>query len=251
MNILRTLGAATLAASLSLASTAALAAPSDGRWDWVVAPYIWAPSISTDFRSTDPPSTASNDTAFNDIIDKIDGVFLIHGEGQGDEFGVFADFIFLGLADSSERRFLHTESDLDTMLIEVAAVWSPHAERFNGFEAFAGMRLIDVDFDFQLIPVDPAFATRTVSVDETFNDFMLGARYTFPMSERWSATLRGDGSWGDSNGTWNASAMAHYRTEHGAWYFGWRYLDIDLEPGNRNDLSIGLNGPVVGYGFRF
>jgi len=237
--------------ALLIAAPLAHAAPSGERWDWSVAPYLWLTSIKADVQTGTPPLIGSNFNQFDDVLDDLDGAFLIHGEGQGDDFGVFADFIFLGLADSSERRFLHTESDLDTMLIEVAAVWSPHAQRFNGFEAFAGMRLIDVDFDFRLIPVDPAFATRTVSVDETFNDFMLGARYTFPLSERWSATLRGDGSWGDSNGTWNASAMAHYATDHGAWYFGWRYLDIDLEPGNRNDLSIGLNGPVVGYGFRF
>lgn len=251
MTLLRNLSAASLAASLSLASTAALAAPSDGRWDWVVAPYVWAPSFSTDFRSASPPSQASNDTAFADIIDEIDGVFLMHGEGQGDDFGVFADFIFLGLADSSQRPALNTRSDLDTTLLEVAVVWSPHATRFTGFEAFAGLRSIDVDFDLQLAPVDPQFPASSVRVDETFRDFMLGARYTFPMSDRWSATLRGDGSWGDSNGTWSASAMAHYTTAHGAWHVGWRYLDIDLEPGDRNDLSIGLNGPVVGYGFRF
>ena len=251
MTLHRISSATLLAVSLSLASTAALAAPADGRWDWVVAPYIWAPSFSTDFRSASPPSQASSDSAFVDIIDEIDGVFLIHGEGQGDDFGVFADFIFLCLADSTDRPQLRTRSDLDTTLVEVAVVWSPHATRFTGFEAFAGLRTIDVDFDLQLAPVDPQFPATSARVNETYHDFMLGARYTFPMSERWSATLRGDGSWGDSNGTWGASAMAHYTTAHGAWHVGWRYLDIDLEASIHNELSLGLNGPVVGYGFRF
>ena len=45
------------------------------------------------------------------------------------------------------------------------------------------------------------------------NDFMLGARYTWSLSERWGLTLRGDGSFGDTEGTWNTSAVAPKRTD--------------------------------------
>ena len=70
------------------------------------------------------------------------------------------------------------------------------------------------------------------------------------MSDRWGLTLRGDGSFGDTEGTWNASAFAQYRVKHGAWLFGYRYLSVEVETGNSN-TEITMNGPVAGFGFVF
>lgn len=219
-------------------------------WDWMVAPYGWAPSISTDIETQSPPSSSSTDTKFGDIVDKIDGAFQIHIEGQGDRWGMFADFTFLGLADDSEHPRFRTESDLDTRLFEIAAVWSPGEGRFEGVDVFAGLRYIDVDMTLELEPTNTAFPTVTVDGGETFNDAMLGVRYTWALSERWGVTLRGDGSFGDTEGTWNASAVANYRTRNGAWLFGYRHLDIEIEAGGSN-TNLTLSGPLIGYGFRF
>ena len=123
-------------------------------WDWMVAPYGWAPSISTDIETQSPPSSSSTDTKFGDIVDKIDGAFQIHIEGQGDRWGMFADFTFLGLADDSEHPRFRTESDLDTRLFEIAAVWSPGEGRFEGVDVFAGLRYIDVDMTLELEPTN-------------------------------------------------------------------------------------------------
>jgi hypothetical protein len=89
-----------------------------------------------------------------------------------------------------------------------------------------------------------------VDSGDSYSDFMLGARYTWALSERWGLTLRGDGSWGDTDGTWNASAIANFRTEHGAWFFGYRYLDIEIEKGDASS-HMTISGPGLGYGFRF
>ena len=235
---------------LCLMPFAASAAAPDASWDWAVAPYVWAASIGTDIQTTTPPTEASADTAFPDVVDILDGVFEVRGEGQGDAFGVFADFTYFGLADETQRRFQRTESDIDMRLIDVAAVWSPGPTRFTGLETFAGARVIDLDFTLQFLPDNPAFAPRAIDRGETFYDFMLGARYTWAFSDRWSLTLRGDGSWGDTEGTWNASVLGQYRTRNGSWAFGYRYLDVDLE--SRGDtLSVSLDGPVIGYAFRF
>lgn len=238
-----------IAVSLPLAS-AAHAAPADSGWDWIVAPYGWAASIGTNLRTFSPPSSSSSDTAFKDVVDKLDGVFQVHAEGQGDAFGAFADFTYFGLADAGDRPGFHTETDLDMRLLDAAFVWSPGVERFQGLETFAGVRFVDLDFTAHLAPTDPAYPLAVVDDGKSFTDFLLGARYSFALGERWGLTLRGDGSWGDTAGTWNASAIAQYRTAIGAWAFGYRYLDIDLEPGN-DRVSIQLSGPMVGYAFRF
>jgi hypothetical protein len=240
-----TLGIAVL--SLINFSPAARAAEDDG-WDWMVAPYLWAASIDTDVRAEAPP--ADEEAEFSDIIDKIDGAFLLRVEGQGDHFGVFADLIFLGVSDSDDRPLSHTESDLDTWLIDAAGVWNPGDDRHRGLGLFAGLRYIDVDLTVQVDPVNALFDTATIATNKSYSDMMLGARYTWAFSERWGLTLRGDGSFGDTEGTWSASAIAQYRTRNGGWFFGYRHLSAEIKTGD-STTEITLTGPAIGYGFVF
>ena len=226
-------------------------AADDEGWEWMVAPYGWFPSISTDLERTEPPEGgASTDTKFDDLVDKIDGVFLIHAEGQNEHWGMFTDFVYLSLGDEHDRPRFHTETDLDMRLFELAAVWNPGEGRYRGLDVFAGLRYIDVDLTVQLDPDNPLFNTTSIDAGDSFNDLMIGARYTWALSDRWALTLRGDGSFGDTEGTWNASAVAAYRMKRGAWLFGYRHLSIELDTGDSN-TDIAFSGPMVGYGFIF
>jgi hypothetical protein len=240
-----TLGIAVL--SLIDFSPAARAAEGEG-WDWMVAPYLWAASIGTDVRAEAPP--ADSETEFSDLIDKLDGAFLLRLEGQGDRFGVFADLVFLGVAGDNDHPLSHSESDLDTWLIEAAGVWSPGDDRSRGVDLFAGLRYVDVDLTVQVDPLNPLFDTATIETDKNYSDLMIGARYTWALSERWRLTLRGDGSVGDTEGTWSASAIAQYRTRNGGWLFGYRHLSVEIETGDSN-TEITMSGPAIGYGFSF
>ena len=228
------------------------AASAQDRWNWIVAPYVWAVDISTDLETPPPASAAiTRRLSFGDVVDKLDGAFQMHAEGQGEHFGVFADFTYLGLSQDSSRRLFEAESDLDTRLFEAAAVWSPGGQRFTGGEVFAGLRYLDLDIASTITPTGPLGVPQMrVDLDESFSDFMLGARYTWSFAERWGLTLRGDGSWGETEGTWNASLIANYRMKSGAWYFGYRYLDVDAQA---RDVSTDLvvKGPAIGYGFAF
>ena len=182
----------------------------------MVTPYLWASSIRTDLEHARAPVSGTAKLKFDDILDKVDGAFQIHAEGQGDHFGAFADFTYLGLSDSNQFNLFRSESDLDTRLFEMAAVWNPSPERFRGGDVFAGLRYLDVKLTVQLIPVNPAIDTFKVDSSDTFSDFMIGGRYTWALSEHWGLTLRGDTSFGETDGTWNASVVANYRTRHGA-----------------------------------
>ncbi|MCL1635598.1 hypothetical protein M2650_13300 [Luteimonas sp. SX5] len=239
-------------AALCAAMALSFATPSQAAegWDWLVAPYGWAASIGTDLETRTPPSTASTDTKFGDIVDKIDGAFQIHIEGQGDHFGVLTDFTYLGLADDRDRPRFKMESDLDTRLFELAAVWSPGEDRYRGAELIAGLRYIDVDLTVQLKPANPVFRDVSVEASQSFSDFMIGGRYTWAFTDRWGLTVRGDGSFGETEGTWNASAVVQYRTGNGAWAFGYRHLDAEFDTGNAN-TDITMSGPEIGYAFRF
>lgn len=241
-----------LAAALAAAILAAPAAQaSDGDWQWTVAPYLWAVSFDTDLERTEPPEGGiSSDTTFDDVLDKFDGAFLLHVEGSNGEFGVFSDFIYLGLSDGHDYPRFQTESDLDTRMFELAGVWSPGGDPRQGIDVFAGLRYIDVDFNVQFDPTNPAFADSSLDAGDSFNDFMIGARYKWALSDRWALTLRGDSSFGGTEGTWNASAVAEYRMDNGAWLLGYRYLAVEFDTGPSNaDLTVA--GPIIGYGFIF
>lgn len=229
---------------------AAPAGDADG-WSWMIAPYGWGASVGTDLERVEPPTGgASSDTQFRDIVSKFDGAFQAHVEGQGDHFGVFTDFTYLGLADERMHPRFRINSDLDTRLFELAAVWSPGPERHQGIELFAGLRYIDVDLGVAFDPENPSFDGTSLDVGKSYSDLMLGARYGWALSDRWGLSLRGDGSFGDTEGTWNASGTLEYRMNRGAWLFGYRYLSIDMAAANR-ETTITLHGPLVGYGFVF
>ncbi len=218
---------------------------------WVVAPYIWAATVSTDLNTEIPPFTdGNNQREFVDILDLLDGAFQGHVEAQGDKFGFFGDFTYIGLADDHSRERFSSDSDLDTYLIELAAVWSPGEDRFHGLDLFAGIRYFDVDFSARLDPVNPDFSTVTIDHDTDFTDFMIGGRYSWQLSDRWGVTTRADTSFGDTDGTWNLSVVFEYRMGNGAWLLGYRYLDVGLEV-DQNDIDITLSGPIIGYGFIF
>jgi hypothetical protein len=235
-----------VAALLCAASSAAVAA--DEGWDWSIAPYLWGSSIATDFNVRGRP--VEGEANFSNIVDKLDYAFQMHVEGQGETFGMFADYTYLKLSDQRNRDFLGIDASLDSTLFELAMVWSPGEQRHRGFEAFGGLRYlntgVDVKFDF----TNPALPDQRRTLDKSYTDALIGARYTADLSDRWAMTLRGDGSFGDTEGSYSASILFQYQTGSGAWGLGYRYLDIEVATHDEN-AKITMSGPVVGYAFKF
>ena len=219
-------------------------------WGWMVEPYVWATSIGSDVHANQPPIEGSTEMDFRDILDKLDGAVQLHAEGRGDGMGVFADFTYLGIADSHSGNFARTEADLDTRLFEAAWVWTPSGQRDRGLDLFGGVRYLEADFTLAIDPANPELAGRVLDVGDNYLDAMLGGRYTWVPGDRWRVTARADTSVGQTGGSWNASVMAQYRTAHGAVLFGYRHLEVELESaGVRTDLT--MTGPIAGYAFIF
>lgn len=238
-----------LAASLLAGASLSPALAADDGWDWVVAPYLWATAIQTDFKARGQP--VDTETNFSDIVDKLDFAAQLHVEGQGDRFGILADYTFLGLSDSSSRDAFSVDASLDTTIFELAAIWSPGDDRYAGFEALAGIRYLKSKVDLKFDLNNPALPDQRRTLDSSYTDAMIGARYTARFSDHWGMTLRGDGSFGDTEGGYNASAIFQYHTDRGVWAFGYRYMSIDLEQKSGETATLTMLGPVIGYGFKF
>lgn len=236
---------ATVAAEPAAESTST----SNEGWDWVVAPYLWATSISTNLRKDGAPEFGT-ETEFDDLLSKLDMAFQIHVEGQGDRFGAFADVTYIALSDSKERSIYTSDTSLDTSFVEVAGVWNVEPERFEGLDVFAGVRHIQAGTDVELDPVDPLKSTVNLKFDQSFTDFMAGVRYNATFSERWGMTLRADGGWGDTETDYSVSAMLRYKMNKGSMILGYRYMELEVAGDNQN-LDLTLQGPVFAYAFGF
>lgn len=244
---------------LMAASPFASAQASDS-WEWAITPYIWAPSITMDADTNVPPGGISNDTTFNNILDDIQGGFLFHVEGQGEHFGMLGDVMWISLGKGRDFTNFTTDTNLDASIWEFAGVWNVESERFDGLEVIAGLRYFDVGLDMTFDPINPAYSNVDLNADKSYSDFMLGLRYIGNFEGKWGYILRADGSWGGTEGTTNLAGNLTYKTDNGAWAFGYRYLTTTLKadnklananPGDNLDLDITLSGPEVSYTWFF
>ena len=89
--------------------------------------------------------------------------------------------------------------------------------------------------------------------DADFCDVLVGLRYRFDFSDRWSLQTRGDASFGDTEGT--LLARAHFACTVGArrqnqFVVGYQYRQLKFEESDAT-TEIKLQGPTIGFNFRF
>lgn len=232
--------------ALALGLLPAAQARADEGWQWVSAPYLWGSSIKTDLNEDAPP--IGNETSFGDVISKLDMAFQMRVEGQGERFGAFGDFTYISLSDGNSGAAFDTDGSLETTVIEAGGVWNVSPERYQGLDVLVGLRYIKADLDVEIDPVNSAQASVTTGMEKSFTDGMVGLRYTAPLSDRWNLITRVDGSWGQSDGTVNASLMAGYKMEKGSLMFGYRYMDMELGESGRS-VDVTMSGPVIAFAF--
>jgi hypothetical protein len=220
---------------------------SDAGWRWSVTPYIWGSDVSADVRFPSGQEVGGRLT-FNDILDDLDLAALVHLEGHRGEWGMLFDVTYLEMSDSATHGPISSATDTEFGVYELAGVYTPEAA--EGFSVLAGARVVDVALDLTLTPPAPFNPIRR-SLNESFTDLLLGARYVFALGDRWALNVRGDVGVGETAEDWGATAQIGWRfgseLQH-AVLFGWRHLEIEVrESSRRTDVSF--DGPLVGVMF--
>ncbi len=88
---------------------------------------------------------------------------------------------------------------------------------------------------------------------QDYVDALLGIRYRFDLSERWSLSTHGDVSFGDSEGTWQVQGLFAYtvgKRQRNHIMFGYRYKQAEFKDGNLT-TDYTFSGPLAGFNFRF
>jgi len=220
------------------------------RWQWDVAPYIWASSISEDLI-LDGEVVGGGDTSFKDLVDLTESSYLIHLETIGESIGFFFDGMSIELSDQEVGQLLQTDVEITEKTTDAGIMIRP-AGRGGKLDLFLGLRVISLDerYLFTLGENDPF----EVRIDESYWDALFGLRYNHPLGERWLLSFRGDVSFGGTDGTWTIQAAAGWlfgASRRHAVIVGYRHRNLEYEKGRVLDVERTLSGPVLGVNFGF
>ena len=238
-------------------------------FDWLIAPYGWLPGISVD-QAGDPGSEGGG-VSGSDILENTESVFMFRFEAARNRWGFLLDYITLGLADQSTLAppppfdiRVGIEGELDLDVVEAAAFYRPSGE-VEGVNFLFGLRQISVEQTLFLTA--NLGGSQRIDTDTDVTDVYIGARYLHRFSDRWGASIRGDVSFGDSEGTLNMLASVGYRVAGPfALQLGYRYATISIQEdvdsvtpeGLQSEVDsatlttdITLDGPYLGFVFRF
>ena len=223
-------------------------------WQWKVTPYVWGVSPELNLGVVIPPddNQAGTEAAFSDLLDKLDFAGQVHIEAQKDDFGFLLDLTNLQLSDRTTQGLLEVDTDSSTSLIEGAMLFRI-SEGTSRTDLLFGFRTLMLDVDIEIEGLGPQGNVIEKSTDTTLTDVMAGARFNTPLSERWNFSVRGDVATGDTDFSWNVSAVFGYRfPSAGTVLFGYRYLDVDFDnEGRFTDPELIIQGPQIGYSFHF
>jgi hypothetical protein len=226
--------------------------------DWLIAPYGWLPEITVD-QTGDPNSGGGGGISGSDLLDKTESVGMVRFEAARNRWGLMLDYISLSLADQSTLSArppfnvsVDIAGELDLDVIEIGGFYRPTGG-VAGVNYLLGVRQISADKNLLITPsIGPA---QRIDTDADVTDIFLGARYLHQFSNRWGASVRGDVSFGDSEGTLNLLASVGVRVAGPfAMQLGYRHAVIEYEEDAgvaTVTTEITLSGPYIGFIFRF
>lgn len=234
--------------TLGLAPVGASAESGDGLM-WSITPYLWGTNTSIDLTYKDR-DLGSQDISFGDLLDVMDGAFMVNAEAGKGQWSAFADLTYLKISDKDKRRFSTIKSSSEQVFLDAALAFWP-AGVGTAFSAFGGIRYTGLDDQFRITIGE--FPPRKIRSNKDYTDALFGMRYRWDLGPRWSLLLHGDASFGSSEGTWLVRGLFGYTVgerQMNKILFGYQYKEAEFQ---EHDLGLDFtyDGPLAGFSFRF
>ena len=140
-------------------------------------------------------------------------------------------------------------SDFETILFEAAGFYRPSADT-HGLDLLLGVRVVDVDMQINIALPPPLTETIQVDGSDTLTDGFAGACYQAPLGESWLLLLRADVGAGDTEFSWNATAMLGYHFGQRDQFIilgGYRHLEMEFDSddnGTNVESEFTMSGPA-------
>jgi hypothetical protein len=266
-NLTRTgLTGASLAIALLLSAGSVQAQSSEDKWEWIIAPYLWASDVDLDLEVND--QTIGGSASFSDLLDKVDTAFMGHVEARKGKWGIFGDVIYLDLSENKTISVgpggpilgdLEADARLKMQIYEFGGAFDVSgSSESTRVDLLAGIRYIDADITANLTLPGPMATQLPISTGPSETDLMVGFRVVNRFAERWSIGARGDVSYGGTDGVLNGFATVGYTFGDTGLFTltaGYRYMAINIAGstpnGSPTEADIVMSGPVLGGVFKF
>ena len=218
-------------------------------FSWSVTPYLWASETKLDLTLGNGLSVGDT-VSFSDLLDTLDTAVMVHVEGGKGNWSMFGDLTYLDMSDSNERELITIDSDSEQTFLDVGAAYWPGGVGSN-LSVLGGLRYSGFDDRYTFRAGGETIGTRRNKND--YYDALIGVRYRFDLSERWSLLTRADYSFGDSEGIYvvnaNFSVTVGKRRQNRI-LFGYQYKQAKFKDGDlRSDFTY--YGPMAGFNFRW
>lgn len=213
--------------------------------DWLGIVYLWAADIELEARDR------TLNISFSDTVENLEMGFQGHVEAQAGDFGGFVDVNYMGVGKNVVRQGIRVNADVDLTAMDLAFVWSPADDTFTGIEVFGGLRYLSTEAGVVIDPEPPGPPVLQTGVDDSYYDFLVGARYAAPINDSWRLVFNADLSVGDTEGTWSVAGYGVYRTGPHRFYAGYRHFEVEVAGRPGQTVQETFSGPAIAYGFSF
>lgn len=220
-------------------------------WKHEFAPYFMGAGMSGSAGIGNV--VADVDVSFGDILENLEFGFMGAYRGSRGPYSVTVDTIYMDLGASNKGP---AGLLLGEVQMQQAAVELDFGYRLSErIELLAGLRYNDLSA--RVKASGPQGQVLSAGKDENWLDPLIGARYTWPIAEKWSLNLRGDiGGFGlGSDFAWQGLATVRWQTSpRVGWLFAYRYIDMDYENGSGSEAfkyDMAISGPALGVAFTF
>ncbi|MFC1680917.1 hypothetical protein ACFL1S_03875 [Pseudomonadota bacterium] len=224
---------------LPTAAAQAVPEPESDKWNYLVAPYLWATAIDGTVGTRGGQTEV--DASFSDLIDVLDVAFALRFEAQKGQWGYFLDGFYAKLEADTPTQAGNVRVENKMRIFEGGGIYEINPK----VQALFGLRTqgIDVDIDF------PGLGS--ASGDEDWVDGFVGLRFIPVRGEKWFLSLRGDIGAGDSDSVLNGVISAGYRFNKTWSLIGaYRVMSTDYSEGDfKWDIDMSGLGLALGISF--
>jgi opacity protein-like surface antigen len=226
-------------------------------WSFRVSPYVWFAGMSGDVGVNSNLPVIDVDVDFGEIFENIDWFpppVMFVGEVRYDRFGVFTDFIFLGLDSNDEVTkgpvAVAADLELDTIVWTFGASYRAIESDRGSLGLLVGGRLWNVDARGSLVG---PLAVRQRSGSKTWVDPIIGINGRIELGAGFALQAEGDvGGFGAASDIdWQVIGTLQYAIAESIMLeAGYRYLAVDFDDGGFL-YDVALHGPIIGASIRF
>ena len=240
----------------------------DDRWRFMIAPYLWLPTISGTTR-LNLPSGGSGLVDYHvgpgDYLDNLRFTGMLDMQMQKGRWSIQADVIYLNFEDNDRTAHFQgvlpgspgfaagVDTKFQAWFFQVVGGYTVFRNECLNFDLLAGLRYAGIDAKADLTIVGPLpglEGVRDLSRTEYFVDPIVGFKGKFELGKKWFVPYYFDigGFSVDSDLTLQAYAAIGYRfCDWFSMELGYRYLYYDF--GDSKDMNI--YGTMLGFRFTF